>query len=266
MAVEATLENLQKEVGQICKKASASFAKLTWDELNHIASRKLKTRLHIWNEAVSIAPEGDFTWVIKLDPKHAWLNDGYPTHSMLGGLLSSKKAKTAKDGSRYLIIPFLNTAGKSGPTYKTPSQQDIVTNVKSALKKAKTSFSAMDKLPGSNMPVPGRIKNLNVKTPLKTHEGGGQGHGKIGEVRVGNTGIPFMERASILQHYVKGKVERSVGTFRVASSKHMGTGKWIAPAMKATRIFEEAYAWAQREMVSNIIPGLNKDFAALFGR
>jgi len=266
--LEDTLKNLSKELERLAAKAAASFAQLTLAELNKIAATKLKTRLRIWNDSVSINQDGPSSWTIRLDPKQAWLNDGFPTHSMLGGLLASKHAKTAKDGSRYLVVPFLTTAGKSGSTYKTPSQQDIVANVKGALKKNKISFSKLDTMPNSNMPVLGTIRPLTVKTPTKLHEGPGQGHGLVGAPRVGSTGIPFMDRASILQHYVKtkdgGQVQRSVGTFRVASSKHMGTGKWIAPAMRPTRIFEEAYSWAKSEMTQNVIPELNRKIADLF--
>jgi hypothetical protein len=56
------------------------------------------------------------------------------------------------------------------------------------------------------------------------------------------------------------KYSRHITTFRVASSKHKGTGRWVHPGLQARNFFEEGYDWAkmtfEQQMVPQILQGL----------
>jgi hypothetical protein len=251
----ASLETIQ----EVSNKAAANLALLTQAKVQELAGERLHSRLEGFRKAVHLDPEGSGVWIISLEKDQEWVNSGYPAHSMIPDLLNSPKAKTAKDGSRYLVVPFQMTAGKVGATQTTPAQQDLVQAMKQQLKQAKIPFAKIEK-DSSGLPLLGRIHKLNLRTPAKTKEGPGQGWGNIGGPRVGATGIPFLQGSGVYQSLnSKGKVERSVMTFRVASSKHEAEGRWQHPGLEPTHIFEDAYEWALRELDQNIMPAILKE-------
>jgi hypothetical protein len=50
------------------------------------------------------------------------------------------------------------------------------------------------------------------------------------------------------------KVERSIMTFRIASSKQAGQGIWDHPGVKPMHFLEDAYQWAVDEWDNRIAP------------
>ncbi len=104
----------------------------------------------------------------------------------------------------------------------------------------------------------GRLHTFSIMNkPMKTKEGPEMGKGPLGQVRQGNTGIPFLQDVNIHQFRDdKGKMQRSVTTFRVASSKQAGTGKWLHPGNQPMYLFEEAAQWAQEMWDKEIGPKL----------
>jgi hypothetical protein len=61
----------------------------------------------------------------------------------------------------------------------------------------------------------------------------------------------------------KGKVERSVMTFRVASEKMLGSGRWQFPGIEPAHILNDAYEWALKEIDQNIMPMILKEIGEL---
>jgi hypothetical protein len=257
----ASLETIQ----EVSNKAAANLALLTQAKVQELAGEKLHSRLEMFRKGLSMKQEDSGVWIIHLEESEAWINDGYPAHSLIPDLLNSPKAKMASDGSKYLVVPFQMTAGKVGATQTTSAQQDLVQAVKQQLKQSKIPFAKIEK-DQSGMPLLGRVHKLNLQTPAKTKEGPGQGWGQIGNARVGATGIPFLQGAGVYQSVnSKGKVERSVMTFRVASSKHEAQGRWQHPGLEPTHIFEDAYEFALRELETNVMPSIMKEIAARAG-
>jgi hypothetical protein len=83
----------------------------------------------------------------------------------------------------------------------------------------------------------------------------------LGAVKQGTTGIPFLQGVRIAQSMdAKGKVSKGIFTFRVASSKQRGTGKWVHPGIKAKKFMDEGYDWALREWEDKIKPELLRGF------
>ena len=256
------LANLE-EIKRIGDAAAGQLAILTHAKVQEIASQKLHSRLEAYRKALSFKQEESGVWLVHLEADADWIEEGVKAHSMVEDLLNSPKAKTALDGSRYMAIPFAITSGKSGPTQTTDYQQELVQAVKQQLKQAKIPFAKIER-DASGMPRLGTLHKLNLQTPLKGSQGPGQGWGQIGSPRVGATGIPFMANASVRQGLNSaGKVERSVMTFRMVSSKHAAEGRWFHPGLEPVNAFQEAYDFALHELEINIYPDIVKQIEAL---
>jgi hypothetical protein len=232
---------MQQAVADLSRQAHAHIVEKVNAEL-HSTRQKYLDALHIEEAEPGV-------WVISLDKSASWIEEGLPNgFDMLDGLLRSKKARQAKDGSRYTIVPF---AHKQAPTSQTPAQKDLTDTIKKELKSRKIPYGKLE-TKADGTPKLGLLHSFDImKTPIKTHEGPGQGHGKTGEVRQGNTGIPFLQGVRIYQRKVqdragKTSVQRSVMTFRVASSKHRGQ-KWIHSGLAAKKFIDEAASWALRQ-------------------
>jgi hypothetical protein len=77
----------------------------------------------------------------------------------------------------------------------------------------------------------------------------------------GKTGIPLLQGIRIYQRQVQNKgggtsVKRDIMTFRVASSKMKGQGKWDHPGTQAVKLMDEAYDWAKRTWETDVVPQL----------
>lgn len=251
LSLQANLENsIKASMGQ----AAAKLAAATQAHIIEQAGQKLHTRRQKFVEHLTVFPldqggKSDF-WVVNLDKKYRWIDDGMEEHEMIDDLLKSSKAKTSKDGSRYLTVPFDHSPGKGGPTTSTPAQRSLVDTIKKELKGRGIPFGKIEAGPDGK-PLLGNLHNVDItKQPAKTGEGPGQGWGPVGDVRQGPTGIPFLQGIRINQSKVRdpktGKegVKRSIFTFRTVSSKHKGTGRWHHPGLEPKNLLEEGAAWA----------------------
>lgn len=266
----SALLNLQKSLEPAVKDSMArAAAKLTEATKAHIieqANTKLHTRRQKFVEALTVFPIDDKqgVWVVNLDKKARWIDDGMLEHEMIDDLLKSPKTKTSKDGSRYLSIPFDHSPGK-GKTGTTPAGKTLIDTIRSELKTRGIPFGKLEKGPDGK-PLLGNLHNIDItKSPVKTIEGPGQGKGPIGDVRQGPTGIPFLQGIRIAQHAVKdpktGKdnVKRTITTFRTVSSKHKGTGRWVHPGLEPKHLLEEGADWAARQWALIAGPEMVKD-------
>jgi hypothetical protein len=188
---------------------------------------------------------------------------------MVSDLLKSPKAKVSSTGEKYLVVPFAMTSGKSGPTQTTNVQQQLVQSVKKQLKDAKISFGKIEK-DASGMPLLGTLHKLNLSTPSRKdwaqpgHGHGGAGWGPPGYPMIGATGIPFLAGAQVTQSLnSKGKVERSVMTFRVVKEGHEQEGRWYHPGLEPLNAFGQAYDWAMRELEQNVYPDIMRKIEQL---
>lgn len=174
-------------------------------------------------------------------------------HSMLDDLLASPKAKVAKDGSKYIVVPFnLNKA----PTESTQAQRTLQDTVKSEMQKFGVPYGKIESH-ADGSPKLGVLHEFDIEQlPLKTSEGPGQGHGPVGGVRQGPTGIPFLRGVQVSQKMVGDKAKRFITTFRVASSKMLGQGRWDHPGLKPTDIMDDTFAWAKATWNDRIGPEL----------
>jgi hypothetical protein len=234
------------------------------------ANLKLNSRRQKFIDGLSFKQENQDTWLIVLDRKARWIDDGLEPHEMIDDLLSNRggksKPKVAKDGSRYRVIPFFHGPGK-GKTNSTPAEMSLQSAIKTALKQADNHLTGGKGIPygklerGSDgQPLNGLLHSIDINSqPKKTHNGPGQGWGRIGDVKQGATGIPFLQGLRIYQRKTKNmdgstSTKRAIMTFRVVSSKHKGSGRWFHPGVAPAGIFDETYDWARRKWEEEILP------------
>jgi hypothetical protein len=241
-------ESVRAKVQRELSRAAGDLAAQTYAHIVEQVNEKLHSTREQYLEGLSIDKLAEGSWVVALDPKATWIEDGMERHEMIQQILSGgQPARVAKDGTtRYKIIPFkINKA----PTRLTAAGRDLKNAAQSAMREQGMPWGKIEK-DGEGNPIHGKLHKLDVMNkPIKTFHGAGQGHGPIGDVRQGLTGTPFLKGVNVFQNLVRGKTgrlytQKDVLTFRVISSKHMGTGRWIHPGVPARHFFDEAYRWS----------------------
>jgi hypothetical protein len=201
---------------------------------------------------------GSYMWVIEIDESARYIEEGRSAVSMAteDWLLKPGKAKKAKDGSTYRVIPM--PAG--GTSSHEPSAQGaafLKHSLRSAIKKAGVKMSQIERDP-SGQPKFGVVASLDVSkfeakaqdknipgtfskprspadaaaTGLKAHEG---------NFMIGG--------AAVIQRPADNKagVKKEAVVFRVVSSKHQNEDRWMYPEVKPLNSLEAAYEWAKQE-------------------
>lgn len=249
------------DVPNAAKKALKTAAdKLTAQTREHIieeANKKLHTRRGMFIDGLSAFQESEHMWVISLDASVRWIDDGLQPHNMLEDLLKSKKAKTGKDGDRYIAIPFNH---KKGKTEMTPAQRNLTATIKTEFSKMGIPYGKIETHKDGS-PRIGVLHNVDItKVPLKSYDGPGQGWGPVGDVRQGPTGIPFLQGIQVRQRKALDKkgnefVSREIVTFRMASDKMKAQpGRWDHPGTAAVPLMEEGSQWAKEQWETKIAP------------
>lgn len=165
-------------------------------------------------------------WVIALDEKALWIEDGIePNHDMKPDLLK---------GKNYRAIPFRYDKPESR---NTPYTQGLISEIKQKLKKEKLSISKIEK-DASGSPRVGKLHEFDFGGPIPGR---------------GNT--PALQRLNIYQHQAKdGKIRRDVLTFRTVSRGPASNGKWIHPGYEAKHFMDQAMEKAVRDWEEQILP------------
>lgn len=214
-------------------------------------------------ENLKLTHISDTLHVIELDQKAAWIEEGRPATFMGDWMLNSPKAKTAKDGSKYIVIP-MKLAHLAGPGNKKASVPALETMAKEAVKRSRPKI-ALKKIQyqADGKPVVGTIRKVEIDDPGR-HVGGMHSRPRSAEMAAltglpAHEGIFYGKGAALRQKVVgkvgktgKAKVARDVGTFRVLSSKHKAEGRWLYPEVKAFGGIPAAYDWAQEQMQAAI--------------
>jgi len=226
-----------------------------------LANERLHSRRQMFVEALSLTHEGNGEHYLSLAQGSVWIDDGMEPHSMLDALLNSPSAKTSKDGHKYLVVPFQHVGPGKGPTNTPESSKETVDTVRAELKKRKIPLAKIER-DAQGRPKMGKIHSFNIEDkPLKSGEGPGQGHGPVGGVKQGKTGIPFLRGVSVYQSATpSGGTKKSVLTFRVATSKN--PDGFFHPGLQPVHIFDSVYAWALEEVESHITPDLIERIAS----
>jgi hypothetical protein len=270
------LLGLEKVVDKAMQEAVTKLTSMVHHKIIELANQKLHSRREMFIEALHKEQIDDDTWLITLEARARWIDDGSQPHDMLADFLKSPKAKIAKDGSKYLTIGFRHGPGV-GKTNSTPAQQDLTSTVKAELKSRGIPFGSIEKYASGAAKV-GKLHSFNINNaPIKNTFGPGQGHGPIGDVKQGPNqrqlagggpgggGIPFLKGVSVYQTpdaKAKSGVRRDIMTFRIASSKHQGQNRWQHPGNEPTNLMLEGLNLALDEFRSKIEPEIMSKIVA----
>jgi hypothetical protein len=252
-------QKFESVVKKALKDAARDLSAQSHAKIVEMVQQKLHSTREKYLDNLSYHQLDENTWVVELGKPALFIEDGLPPNfDMLPGLLKSKKAKTAKDGSKYVVVPFEHNKAKSR---QTPAQKSLTDTIKAELKKqGAPNITAIEK-GADGKPLLGMVRSFNtMNNPIKTGEGVGQGKGPVGAVKQGITGIPFLQGVRVFQKEVARKdgskgVKKSVMTFRVASSKHAGE-RWIHPGLEEKHFFEKVAEWSVREFERIIWPSI----------
>jgi hypothetical protein len=238
-------------------RAAAQLTAQTKAKITELANTRLHSRRGMFIDALSHFQIDDNTWCVNLDKSARWIDEGMQEHSMLDDLLKSKKAKRAKDGSTYVVVPFQHNRTKQN---MTPAQQSLLNTIKSELAKVGTTPNQIEtKADGS--PQMGLVRSLDITNKPKSTRALKIGAGRFGDVAQGPTGIPLLKGVQVYQKEIKKPdgstgVGRFVMTFRIASSKHKGQNRWHYPGVESTNLLEEGMRWALDTWESKIAPAM----------
>lgn len=256
-------QKLTSAAERAMKEAGDFLTKQVRAHIVEEAHKKLHTRRQMFVEHLRTFQVDEDTWVVSLDAKYRWIDDGMEKHSMVDSLLKSKNAKRAKDGSKYAVIPFEH--GPKGPTQMTPAQATLLNTIKAEMSKRKIPYAAIEK-DSQGVAKTGLLHAFDINhSPIKTADVPGQGKGPIGAVMQGPTGIPLLKGVRVYQQQVtdklgKAKIKRAIMTFRVVSSKHKEQGRWEHPGLDPVNLMEDGQNWASEQWETLIAPQIAAKF------
>ena len=246
-ATEKIKKRLEKDLQKVVKtlgKGGANHAKT-------LAKSRLSGNLSdMYASNVYMEQISDNMVVIGLNPEAAWIENG-TKGGFMDYLLKGPKAKTAKDGSKYNIIPFKHETGKKTKG-ATSSGSDLVSELKGFLRSkgvahSRTRALALD---SNGSPRIGKIHSFDIKDMR------GKGKKSVNKLSRNLQGVSVFQN----MNEKTGKVERNIMTFRVISSKHEGSGKWMRKGKKGERILAETHKWIQDTWQNELLPALKNKY------
>ncbi len=233
------IKSYQQRIQAYAEQYSAFIAESAYSKMRELAEQKLHYRRELFLENLSLTKVDAGKWSIVLGKKAEWIEDGTLPRNMIPDLLSGKKAKTSKDGSKYVIVPFNHTKG--APT--SAAQAALSRVVKDELRDR-----------GLDKPLKGKKNRKNFQLgafdvtdkPIST-AALRIGAGPIGRVAQGAaSGIPLLKGVQVYQKVRTGKVSVQALTFRTVSDKS-SPESWNHPGNEPADIMKEAVEWSEKE-------------------
>lgn len=256
--LQTTYEDIKKDVERgvqgLTAQTHAKVIELANDQLKGF---QLKDFLGEGGENVRWSKVGTNMWSVEIDESKMFYNDGRKSVSMLTDQWLLKNAKTAKDGSKYAVIPFRDNLRSNANSSGSKASSTLGTMTRNAIRNARTpegkripirtieknkdgtpKLGILHKIktqPMSQSQAPSlysspRSQEMALKTGLKAHGG-----------------IFKLEGLAISQRKVGAGVKREAVTFRVASSKQIAEGRWMYPAITPHNFLQKAFDWAVQQ-------------------
>lgn len=232
-ALAKEFKEFAEEVERDIQKGMASLSTIAHAKIVELASAELQSTRETFLDNLS-SPEqiAEGVWVISLNEKAFFVEEGLPAgFDMKPGLL--KDAKTSSKGYKYKVVPLDHG---QPPSQMTQSARDIVSTLRTELKKKKIPFKKIE-YNSDGTPRLGKVHSLNLPSDIP---------GK------GNT--PALHRVSIYQSMKNGNVRRDIMTFRTVTNGPGSDGKWIHPGLEAKKIMDKAADWAEQVFYDQILP------------
>jgi hypothetical protein len=230
------IKEKQKEITAKFKQAVQGLAAAAHAHVLEEAGDKLKSLQSKYKDAVDFEQVDDNLWVVSLKEEAMFIEKGFSSWSMYDALAKSKKAKTSKDGHKYLVIPFEHS---KPPSQQSESAQKLTTQVRNFLKKEKIPYKKIE-YNSDGSPKLGLLHKFDIKSATPK--------GAKSELL---QGVAIYQRKT-----PEGKIKRDVMTFRVVSEKNKGDGKWEYKSRDGVHIFESTHKWAIGVWKNELLPAL----------
>ena len=158
--IAAQFDELKAEVQKAVTESVKQLSVMTHAKVAELAQEKLTQTRKTYADALDYQEVAPGIWVVSLDEKGMWIEEGRKSGDMTEDLLR-KGAHISKDGSRYKAIPF--------DYGKPPSQQDgftksMIGKIKSELKKQNIPFKKLELTPEGS-PRLGRLHTMDISSP-----------------------------------------------------------------------------------------------------
>jgi hypothetical protein len=165
--------------------------------------------------------------------------------SVRPGWLGGAKAKTAADGSKYVVIPFRHSTGDSARMAYTGKAAAVDPNLKDQLRKAVRDYG-LDRMvrTASGKVVEGAVSRIPNKAPVHSYL---KGMVRTQKGMDGTTKTGLQKGSSTLT------------TFRVMSEKSR-PDSWIHPGLDAANLLPEVESWVDNQLGNIIETVLSGDF------
>jgi len=242
-AISAQFGAFASEVKKDLQDSMEILSTRFFTKTKDLADAKLKSTYKTYCDNLSVEKIADGIWVVTLNEKALWLEEGIPaSFDMKPGLLKGA-TKTSKTGNKYRSIPFEHS--KNTPTTATPKAVALVNEIKSALHSRGINYKKIERDASGN-PRLGKLHTLNIAS----------------EKPSAKASTPALRGLTIYQtkDNKTGKVSRSVMTFRTVSSGPGSEGKWIHPGMPANNFMDKAFEWMDGIWEKDILPEILKKY------
>lgn len=230
-SISSEFGELKKEVNEDLKNAVGALASMTHAKANELATEQLGSLQKIYKDNLSFQQLEENLWVVSLDEKALFIEEGRKS-GFMQELLNSPTAKTAKDGTKYNIIPFEHS---KNPSEQSSRARELTNQIKAELKKQGVNYRKPE-YNADGSPKLGLIKRFNIDSA---------------KLKESHKDSP-LKGVSIYQRMEGNKVRRDVMTFRVITEKHREENKWVHPGMEGKKILDQAFSWAESEW-NNVI-------------
>jgi hypothetical protein len=228
-------EEMQEVQDQLYEGVQA-LAAMTHARTIELANEKLRSTREDYIEALSFKEIEKGIWVVSLDEKMLWVEDGKDSGSMVDDLLK-KNAKVSKSGEKYKVIPFEHS---KSPSKMSKHHESLVNDLKKELKARQIPFKKIEKNPDGS-PRLGKLHSMNIESPLPTPR----------------AKHPIFHGLNIYQRKDEsGKIRRDVMTFRIVKESHKNAGKWYHPGIDAYKLMDQAFEYSTKEFENTIMPAI----------
>lgn len=236
VALAAEFKQFAMEVEADLQKAAGDLAAMTKAKVDELASEELTNSLTEFKKSVGWEEIAPGIYVVFINEEALWQEDGLPAgHDMKPGLLKGA-THISKDGHPYRSIPFDH--GKA-PQTQTAAAQQLVSQIKSFLKKEKVPFKKIEKN-SDGSPRTGKLHRFDIDSEAPTDR----------------ASTSALKGLTIYQSKdaKTGNVRRDIMTFRTVSGGPGSQGKWIHPGYQPKNFLDRAAEWATKEWEEKILP------------
>lgn len=231
----AHLKEAKEEAQQALNEAVKSASAMTYAKAQELAAERLEQRLPNYRKALKYKELYQGLWVVELDESALWIEDGKKSGSMVDDLLRNNP-RISKKGHRYKVIPF--EQGNSARAGENKNLGNIVKLLKQELKARNIPNKKIENNPDGT-PKLGKLHSFNVASPKPT--------AKASTDALYGVNI-YQTKTS------RGRIRRDIMTFRIVTDDHKREGKWMHPGLEGVKIFDDVYAWIEKEFETAILP------------